>query len=142
IILFYDITTLTVAMGLPFTLQAGRGPVPDGAITTPRDLDRLDPQPDPERFRHVRELLARVRGELRGELPVIVFAGAPFTLATYCIGTGKDIAATRRFIVEQPRVWAALLDRLTIGTIQFLSNLVGEGADVYQLFDSWAGMLA
>src|SRR5438105_6096711 len=78
IILFYDITTLTVAMGLPFTLGSGRGPVPDKAVTSMPDLDRLDPQPDPARFRHVRELLARVRGELRGELPVIVFAGAPF----------------------------------------------------------------
>src|SRR5438105_3481079 len=78
IILFYDITTLTVSMGLPFTLQPGKGPVPDKAVTSMPDLDRLDPQPDPARFRHVRELLARVRGELRGELPVIVFAGAPF----------------------------------------------------------------
>src|SRR5215469_5298775 len=72
IILFYDITTLTVAMGLPFTLQAGRGPVPDRPIATQRDLERLDPEPDPERFRHVRELLGRVREELRGTLPVIV----------------------------------------------------------------------
>src|SRR5438128_2539791 len=142
IILFYDITTLTVAMGLPFTLQPAKGPVPDRPVRTLADVERLQSVPDPERFRHIRELLRLVRAELKGELPVIVFAGAPFTLATYCIGTGKDLAATRRFADEQPRVWAALLDRLTIGTIQFLSNLVGEGADVYQLFDSWAGMLA
>src|SRR5713101_2555878 len=77
IILFYDITTLAVAMGLPSTLQPTQGPVP----------------------------LQRVREELRGELPVVVFAGAPFTLATYCINTGKNIAATRTFIQENPAVW-------------------------------------
>ncbi len=141
IILFYDITTLAVAMGLPFVLRPGRGPVPDQPVRTPADVERLDPQPDPKQFRPVRELLKRVRGELAGELPVIVFAGAPFTVATYCIGTGKDLAATRRFAAEQPRVWQALHERLTKATIHFLGTLVREGADVYQLFDSWAGML-
>src|SRR5919201_3706573 len=53
IILFYDITTLTVAMGLPFTLQPGRGPVPDRPVRTAADVGRLDPRPDPERFRSV-----------------------------------------------------------------------------------------
>jgi len=142
IILFYDITTLTVAMGLPFTLLPARGPVPDQAVRTWADVERLEATPDPERFHHIRELLHQVRNELRGELPVIVFAGAPFTLATYCIGTGKDLGATRRFAAEQPRVWEELLERLTRATVHFLNTLVGDGADVYQLFDSWAGMLA
>src|SRR5437773_2026858 len=126
IILFYDITTLAVAMGLPFVLRPGQGPVPDHPVRTLADVERLDAELDPERIQHVRSLLQQVRAELRGELPVIVFAGAPFTLATYCIGTGKDILATRRFSAEQPRVWEALLDRLTIGTIQFLGRLVRE----------------
>src|SRR5262249_25671938 len=91
---------------------------------------------------HITQLLSRVRQELRGELPVIVFAGAPFTVATYCIGTGKDLAATRRFVAEQPDVWQNLLERLSGATVHFLNALVREGADVYQLFDSWAGMLA
>src|SRR5262249_21189201 len=141
IILFYDITTLTVAMGLPFVLQPSRGPVPDHPVHTLADVERLDPQPSPERFGHVRDLLRRVKEELRGELPVIVFAGAPFTVATYCIGTGKDMNATRRFAADQPSVWDALLDRLTTATAHFLGTLVGEGADVYQLFDSWTGGL-
>src|SRR5262249_39258806 len=74
--------------------------------------------------------------------PVIVFAGSPFTLATYCIGTGKDMQATRRFAAEQPVVWRGLLDRLAVATAHFLGMLVVDGADVYQLFDSWAGMLS
>ena len=141
IILFYDITTLPVAMGLPFVLRPAQGPVPDHPVRTPADVGRLEAEPDPERYRHVRELLRVVRAELRGELPVIVFAGAPFTVATYCIGTGKDMAATRRFAAEQPAVWGGLLDRLTTATVAFLRTLIREGADVYQLFDSWAGML-
>src|SRR5581483_6194684 len=69
------------------------------------------------------------------------FAGAPFTVATYCIGTGKDVAATRRFAAEQPGVWNALLEKLSVATVGFLRTLIADGADVYQLFDSWAGML-
>jgi uroporphyrinogen decarboxylase len=141
IILFYDITTLTVAMGLPFVLQPERGPVPDKPVRTLADVHRLEANPDPDGYRHIRLLLKQVKEELRGELPVIVFAGAPFTVATYCIGTGKDLAATRRFAAEQPVVWAELLDRIAKATVQFLDTLVGDGANMYQLFDSWAGML-
>src|SRR3954449_9944209 len=139
IILFYDITTLSVAMGQPFALKPSLGPVPDWPVRTLADVDRLQADPDPQRYRHIRDLLRLVKEDLRGELPVLVFAGAPFTVATYCIGTGKDMAATRRFAAERPEVWQRLLDRLASATAGFLNTLVSEGADVYQLFDSWAG---
>ena len=142
IILFYDITTLPVAMGLPFTLQPSQGPVPDRPVRSLADVQHLQAEPGPERYRHVRELLRIVKAELRGELPVLIFAGAPFTVAAYCIGTGKDMGATRRFAAEQPRAWDELLERLTTATVHFLRTLVADGADVYQLFDSWAGMLS
>lgn len=141
IILFYDITTLPVAMGLPFELKPGAGPVPDRPVRTVADLQRLDPNPDPLSYGHIRQLLQRVKEELHGELPVIVFAGAPFTVATYCIGTGKDVDATRRFAAERPKVWTPLLEKLSVATVGFLRTLIADGADVYQLFDSWAGML-
>jgi uroporphyrinogen decarboxylase len=142
IILFYDITTLPFAMGLPFELKPGAGPVPDRPIRTSADLARLTADPDPSSYDHIRKLLEGVKDELRGELPVIVFAGAPFTVATYCIGTGKDVVATRRFAAEQPAVWNGLLDKLSTATVGFLRTLIADGADLYQLFDSWAGMLA
>lgn len=141
IILFYDITTLPMAMGQRFILQPERGPVPKHPIRTLADVERLEATPEPRRFQHIRDLLSLVREELHGDLPVLVFAGAPFTVATYCVNTGKDIAATRRFAAEQPHVWQALLDRLTSATVHFLRTLIAEGADVYQLFDSWAGLL-
>jgi len=141
IILFYDITTLPLAMGLPFALQPGIGPQPDRPIRTVADLERLNPEPDPVSYGHIRKLLKRVKEILAGDLPVIVFAGSPFTVATYCIGTGKHMEATRRFAAEQPHAWDGLLERLSNATAGFLKTLVTEGADVVQLFDSWAGLL-
>jgi uroporphyrinogen decarboxylase len=141
IILFYDITTLPVAMGQSFALKAVMGPVPDLPVRTLADVERLQATPDPDRFRHVRELLRVVKERLGGELPVLVFAGAPFTVASYSIGTGKNMEATRRFIRDHQRVWNGLLEKLATATVHFLATLVREGADVYQLFDSWAGML-
>lgn len=141
IILFYDITTLPVAMGLPFQLLPQRGPVPDHPVRTLADVARLEAQPDPKSYDHIVQLLLGVREELKGELPVLVFAGAPFTVAAYCIGTGKDLAGTRRFITEQFAVWLALLEKLQTATGHFLRELVQRGASAYQLFDSWAGML-
>jgi uroporphyrinogen decarboxylase len=141
IILFYDITTLPVSMGLPFVLRSGEGPVPDHPIRNLRDVERLTAEPAPESYQHIRDLLRVVRSELNGALPVLVFAGAPFTVATYCIGTGKNLEATRTFIREQPEAWEELLRRLAAATRGFLTTLAEEGADVYQLFDSWAGML-
>src|SRR5262249_36944453 len=141
IILFYDITSLPVAMGLPFALRSGEGPVPDSPVRSQADVERLVAEPDPQEFKHIRDLLRVVKRELDNELPVLVFAGAPFTVATYCIGTGKDMEATRTFARENPGVWQELLDRLSVATGRFLSVLLEEGADAYQLFDSWAGML-
>jgi uroporphyrinogen decarboxylase len=141
IILFYDITTLPVAMGLPFQLKPQQGPVPDRPIRSQADVDRLDPNPDPSRYDYIVQLLRTVRRELNGSLPVLAFAGAPFTVAAYCIGTGKRMDQTRRYAAEQPKVWRGLLDRLAGATIGFLNELAKEGAAVYQLFDSWAGEL-
>ncbi|MFM8274151.1 MAG: uroporphyrinogen decarboxylase family protein [Gemmata sp.] len=141
IILFYDITTLPLAMGLPFELKAGAGPVPDRPIRTLADLDRLVPTPSPDSYGHIRALLKRVKQELQGALPVLAFAGSPFTVATYCIGTGKDVSATRAFAAANPAVWNGLLERLSGATVGFLRTLISDGADAYQLFDSWAGAL-
>jgi uroporphyrinogen decarboxylase len=141
IILFYDITTLAVAMGMRFTLEPDRGPVPGHAIRTAADVAALAGRPDPDRFGSVLELLRTARRRLNGSLPILVFASAPFTLASYCIGTGKDVSETIRFGHEQPQVWEAILDKIAEATVCFLDALAGEGASAYQLFDSWAGGL-
>src|SRR6187399_2721214 len=74
IILFYDITTLSVAMGQRFQLLPSQGPVPDAPIRSRDDVLALSAQPEPERYQHIRDLLRIVKGELKGELPVLVFA--------------------------------------------------------------------
>jgi uroporphyrinogen decarboxylase len=142
IILFYDITTLAIAMGQQFTLVPQRGPVPHRPIGSLADVERLAAHPDPEQYKHVLETLRIVRAELRDALPTLVFAGAPFTMATYQIGTGKDLDATRSFIRDQPEVWRALLARTATATGDFLKVLIESGADAFQLFDSWAGNLS
>ena len=141
IILFYDITTLAVAMGMEFTLEPDRGPVPGRPVRSHADAARLAGRLDCDRFSHVIELLTIVRRELSGSLPVLVFASAPFTLASYCVGTGKDVTRTLQFIREQPQTWELLSDKITEATVVFLDALCREGADAYQLFDSWAGDL-
>jgi uroporphyrinogen decarboxylase len=128
-------------MGLPFSLQPNRGPVPARPIRTRADVERLAATPDATTFGHVLDLLRTVRQALANALPVLVFAGAPFTVATYCVDVGKDILAARRFAAEHPVVWDALLDRIGQATVHFLNALIAEGAAAYQLFDSWAGEL-
>src|SRR5262249_40872951 len=141
-ILFYDITTLAVAMGQPFRLLPEHGPVPDRPIRTGADVERLAAEPDPDRFGHILRILEIVKKELAGRFAILVFASAPFTLASYCIATGKDLEATGRFAAEQKAIWNRLLAKLETATIHFLATLARAGADAYQLFDSWAGELS
>ena len=142
IILFYDITTLTVSMGLPFTLQPSRGPVPDRPVRTLADVERLQATPEPSTFGHIRQLLEVVKKGIERRGTVIVFARRIRSRWRPCATSAPTrIDATLRFASEQPRVWEALLERLSTATIHFLGTLVRDGADVYQLFDSWAGML-
>ena len=138
---FYDIVTLADAMGLNFKLVPGRGPVPDQPIRSLADVEALDARPAPDRYGYILDLLHRVKKELNGELPVLFFAGAPFTVASYCLGTGKNTVETRKFIAEQPVAWEMLLDKLQSATIEFLNVMAREGGQFYQLFDSWAGEL-
>lgn len=141
IILFYDITTVPVAMGLPFDLLPVIGPMPRNPIRTKEDVKRLNSKIEDKDFPHIVNLLRVVKQQLERELPVLLFAGAPFTVASYCIGTGKRIDSTRAFAAAHPEVWSYLLRKLQNATVRFMNILLAEGADMFQLFDSWAGEL-
>ncbi|MCI0340930.1 MAG: hypothetical protein L0216_07210 [Planctomycetales bacterium] len=141
LILFYDLTTLPTAMGLPFRMAVGEGPVPVKPIREEADVAALAHVPDPAAMRPLVEALRTVRGEVGDELPVIAFAGAPFTTASYCLGTGKDVEAARVFARENPAAFEGLLGGLEAGTIAFLRLLAANGVDALQLFDTWAGEL-
>ncbi len=141
IILFYDITTLLVAMGQPFDLVPKVGPMPRWKADSAEAIARLDPEPKPESYAPVIRLLEKVKQSLQGELPVLVFAGASFTVATYALGLGKDLDAVRAFAASKPKEWNDLLERITTATKGFLGELQKRGAAACQLFDSWAGGL-
>jgi len=141
IILFYDITTLAVSMGQRFELVPKRGPVPPEPIRTLSDVSKLDANPDPSTYQHVLDILRMVKREVGPEIPVLVFAGAPFTMAAYQTGMGKSVDKLREFIRTEESTWKALLEKTSRATVSFLQELMGQGAAAYQLFDSWAGGL-
>ena len=141
IILFYDITTLLVAMGQPFDLLPKVGPMPRWKITSMEDVQKLNPEPAPSDYDPVIRLLETVKERLAGRLPVLVFAGASFTVASYALGAGKNLDMVRDFAHREPEAWAELLKRITTATQHFLKELQRRGAAACQLFDSWAGGL-
>ena len=142
IILFYDITTLPLAMGLPFELKPGAGPVPDRPIRTLADLDRLERQPRPGDLRaHPTAAEAREGRTARRTAGDRLRRGAVHrrdVLHRHRQGRGRDAAASPP---NNPPCGTGLLDKLSGATVGFLNTLIADGADVYQLFDSWAGML-
>jgi uroporphyrinogen decarboxylase len=142
-IIFSDILVVPQAMGMTLTVEEGTGPRFHDPVQSPRDLDRLrDVDPEQE-LRYVLDALRLARSRLAGRVPLIGFAGAPWTLMSYMVeGAGtKAFTKAKRFLVEQPRSAHALLERLAALVGRFLAAQVQAGAQAVQLFDSWAAAL-
>jgi len=142
-IIFSDILVVPAAMGLELTVEEGTGPRFHDPIGSPGDLERLR-EVDVERdLGYVLEALRLTRAELRGRVPLIGFAGAPWTLMSYMVeGAGtRTFTRAKRFLVEQPSGAHALLGRLAATISRFLEAQVVAGAQAVQLFDSWAAAL-
>jgi len=107
---------------------------------TAADLDRLRPLDVESDMPYVLDTVKLLVGEL--DVPLIGFAGGPFTLATYLIGSSKEQTRAKAFMHAQPALWADLLDRLAAIVLASLRGQVGAGAAAVQLFDSWAGVLS
>lgn len=137
-ILFSDIMTPLPAMGL--AIDFNPGPVFEKPIRDPRQVETLRVPHQSEIAPFVADALRMIRRE--SPVPVIGFAGAPLTLATYIVqgGGSKDYAEFRAFLRQEPIAAHALLDRLTEVTIRYLSLQIEAGAQAVQLFDSWAGL--
>ena len=143
-IIFSDILVVPEAMGLPLTVDEGVGPRFGATVRTERDLDRLvDPLAE-GRLEYVFDALRLARRELEGRAPLIGFAGAPWTLAAYMIeGQGtKTFGLAKRLLASDPSLAHRLLGRLADAVGRFLRAQAEAGAQVVQLFDSWAGALA
>lgn len=143
-ILFADILLPLEPMGAPFEFQKGEGPVVHDPVRTPEDVQRLRVVEPEEGLGYVLESLRLIRKELDGKTPVIGFAGAPFTLASYLIEGGKSsqYIRTKRFMYSEPEAWNELMKKLSEVVRRYLRAQVEAGAQAVQLFDSWVGALS
>jgi uroporphyrinogen decarboxylase len=141
-VLFSDIVVPLVAAGMDIDIVPGVGPVVAEPVRTAADIDRI-PELTPDAVGFVTEAVRLTTAELGG-VPLIGFAGAPFTLASYLIegGPSRTYTRTKAMMYGEPEQWARLVQRLAQIAAVFLQVQVAAGASVVQLFDSWAGALS
>ncbi len=143
-IIFSDILVIPQAMGLTVTLEEGRGPLLPKTIATEQDIDELNTADAEHHLQYVMDALSLTKKELNGRVPLIGFAGAPWTILCYMVeGKGsKTWDKAKQFAYTQPLLAHKLLQKITNITIDYLKAQVKAGADTVQVFDSWAGSLS
>ncbi|BBA87636.1 MULTISPECIES: uroporphyrinogen decarboxylase [Mycobacterium] len=141
-ILFSDIVVPLRAAGVDLDIVADVGPVIAAPVRTVADVDAIKPI-DPQSIAPVLDAVELLVAEL-GDTPLIGFAGAPFTLASYLVegGPSRHHARTKAMMLAEPATWHALMTKLTDLTIEFLLGQIRAGVNAIQVFDSWAGMLS
>ena len=143
-ILFSDILVVLQAMDIPVEMKEGTGPWISNPIRTKTDVERVA-VPDAEaRLSYVMEAIRMTQKELNGRVPLIGFAGSPWTLLCYAVqGQGsKTFDQAKAFCFSQPEAAHTLLEKITHTTIAYLKAQVAAGVNVVQLFDSWGGLLS
>lgn len=142
-IIFSDILVIPQAMGMSLNFVEGRGPIFETPLRMEKDFNKLRPVSVEEDLGYVLKALQLVKNELAGSVPLIGFAGAPWTLAAYMIeGHGsKNFTEIKSLMYKAPDLLRGLLDKLSIAVADFLSAQIKAGAQVVQIFDSWAGIL-
>jgi len=142
-ILFSDILVVPEAMGLPYTMDEGRGPWFENTIRSEKDLLQLSSAPVTDHLAYVTDAIGLIKRDLNGRVPLIGFAGAPWTIFCYMVeGRGsKTFSLSRAMLQRDPNLAHDLLSRIADATIQYLKAQVEAGVDMLQLFDSWAGIL-
>jgi len=143
-ILFSDILTIPDAMGLELFFTEGEGPQFRKPVRSAADVEAL-PVPDPEvELRYVMDAVRLIRRELDGKVPLIGFAGSPWTLATYMVegGGSKEFALVKRMLFDQPALMHRLLEVLARAVTAYLNAQVAAGAQALMLFDTWGGALS
>lgn len=143
-IIFADILLPLEGMGSGFELVPGEGPVIDNPVETPDDVDRLTAGNPGRELQYVFRAIETSIDRLPDDVPLIGFAGAPFTLASYLIEGGKsrNHLKTRRFLLDHPEAWDRLMSTIVEATIEYLEGQVDAGAELVQVFDSWVGQLS
>ena len=141
-IIFADILPPLVGMGLDLSFAAGEGPVIANPIRTTKDVDRLAVPPAQETMPATLRAIELVSAELNNRgIPLIGFAGAPFTLASYAIegGSSRNFIATKSLMYSEPAAWKRLMTKLVTVQADYLLAQAKAGAAALQVFDSWAG---
>jgi len=143
-IIFSDILVIPQALGVEVLLEEGRGPVLPKTVETKQDIDALITTDTEERLSYVMKALEMTKHELNGRVPLIGFAGAPWTILCYMVeGKGsKSFDKAKQFCFSRPELAHELLQKITDVTITYLRAQVRAGADLVQVFDSWSGMLS
>ncbi len=143
-ILFADILLPLEPMGAPFEFAKGEGPVVHTPIASRAQVEALRVIEPEEGLGYVLASLRLIKRELTGKVPLIGFAGAPFTLASYLIEGGKSahFVKTKRLMYSEPETWHLLMGKLAEVVRRYLLAQVAAGADCVQLFDSWVGQLS
>jgi uroporphyrinogen decarboxylase len=143
-IIFSDILVIPEALGLPYEMEEGRGPWFRNTIKSNADLQKLSASNIDDKLSYVTEALTLTRKALNGRVPLIGFAGAPWTVFCYMTeGKGsKEFGVSRRMLLENPTLAHGLLSLITEATIRYLKIQIQAGANVVQVFDSWAGVLS
>ena len=142
-IIFSDILVIPEAMGLPYKMIEAKGPWFEKTIKTKADIEALKIA-DSADLEYVMNALRLTKKELNGRVPLIGFSGAPWTLLAYMIeGSGsKTFSKAKQFLYTQPNEAHLLLQKITNSVINYLKGQVEAGADMLQIFDSWAGVLS
>jgi len=142
-IIFSDLLPILEPMGFDLEFTAGEGPVIHNPVREPADLARVRELADIDRLGYVMDVVRATRAGLDDSLPVIGFAGAPFTLASYCIegGTSRSWLHTKTFMYRHEAAWHDLLGRLARAVSRYLVAQLEAGGQIVQLFDSWVGCL-
>jgi len=143
-IIFSDILVIPQAMGVEVLMEEGKGPSLPKVIRTQSDIDVLITTGAEESLKYVYDALAMTKRELNGRVPLIGFAGAPWTILCYMVeGKGsKTWDKAKQFAYTQPALAHQLLQKITDITISYLKNQAKAGVDTVQVFDSWAGSLS
>ena len=141
-IIFSDILVIPEAMGLPYQMLESKGPYFERTIKTAKDIEALRVG-STENWDYVVEALKLTRKELGDKLPLLGFAGSPWTIFAYMTeGSGsKTFSVAKKMIFSEPQLAHKLLEKITETTIRYLKDQVNAGADLVQIFDSWGGIL-
>jgi len=142
-IIFSDLLPILEPMGLELDFAKGEGPIIYNPVRAPADIDRVLELEDLGELEFVFETVRRTRAELPSRLPLIGFAGAPFTLASYTIegGSSRSYLHTKSLMYRDEGAWRTLMQRLSRTITRYLNAQIAAGAQCVQLFDSWVGCL-